>query len=390
MRRKKCLIVVSLLLTLSVQLALAKVFRCENVDGETVFSDEPCAGGASTEIKWLPKQYKTRPPEKKRLPVKTTEDADQAYAIVTMLTSTKIRLLTETVGSSRGAMVNENNELILPDGLIIDFLEVKKITVKKNVLKNALAVRFEMRDGNSDIIEISSPYPVIKGRTKIGKFSKSLEDIKSIEFFNSDKLSPGPGLDKKSGKAAAVKPEETPVIELDLSGDAGSSSGPVPAKHVAPVKELPPSNPGMSRAVAKPRIKVLPVNRHDEITGAQQARRNTDKPPSLLTDEVQVILQNESLVIFDESSMRSARAGGAESAGQLVLKDNLKIGFNEMKAIRVRKTEAGNAIVLAVHLLTGEIKMENMLPPFTIISGNSGNGDRHLPLNEIQSIRFQR
>ena len=357
----------------------AQIYKCENSVGDINFSDEPCSKGeASTRLNWL----KSTPAAKRKKPSssgvyaqakKTAAKArknNQAYVLLSLLTTTRLELETATLRSSLGDAATEAPELLLPDGITVDLLKVDKILFSRTYGKTGLRARFIMADGYEQEVIIHKPYPVISGESKIGRFSKSIEDIKQVEFFNSKKLLKArgkktvPKQNKKAGTGktavAAAAREKPAVIELDLSHE-----------------EMPPagsSKKTLHKNAAKPEIKVLP---------SKQA-------PAVSNNKAQVIFVDDRQTWVLKASLGSSRNSKKSASQRFILNDREQIPYDQIKTIRVRPTADRSKLVVAVALKSGEIKMENMLKPFTRILGNTGSGTFNHSLLDIKSISFQR
>ncbi len=367
------------------------VYKCENDFGKVKFSDEPCARGeSSSRIKWLkPGSTAAAKNRRKKSPSKSSQlkiHTQQPVALVTLLTTTQLKLSTESLSSSRGNEISENLELILADGIRLDLSRVKNINIKKSTRSNEILAHIVMADGYESLQTIAKPFPIISGDINIGRFSKSLADIKTLEFFNSNKL---PQKQKKHKlatheqlkpapeTAAPMNREEVPVIELDMS---------------EPAQQKNSFNPAI-----EPKIKTSAIPYRQNSAAAnvaeQQTNTNTDnnKPvsrPVNTSQMAEVTLINDKRSRLQKNTLESRR-GTASARQQLILSNNIRIPFKDIKQIKVRPASDKSAIVVAVHLLTGEIKMENMSPPFTEISGQSGSQHFSRSLLEVKSIRLK-
>lgn len=400
------------LLLIFSQAVQAQIYKCENDAGEIIFSDEPCAKNeASTRLKWL----KNTPASKKK-PISSNRGSssrakqtakkarknNQAYVLLSLLTTTQLELETATVRSSLDENTTDAPELLLPDGITIDLLTVDKILLAPARGKGGLQVQFIMDDGYEEIKIINQPYPVISGEAKIGRFSKSLADIKRIEFFNSKKLLKLRG-DKRAHKKnkktttgkktieSRGKAEETPVIELDLSHEvmAGEKST---GQITAPVKTY----DGQSEINrAKPAVKVV-ADKNLQVKKLspeyrQKAKKNTGtKKLSFSTvAKAQVNFVNDTKSWLLKSSLGSSRSSQKADGQSFILNNREHIPYDKIKSIRVRPTADRSKLVVAVALKSGEIKMENMSKPFTRIVGRTASGTFNHSLLEIKSISFQ-
>ncbi len=397
------------LLLIFSQAVQAQIYKCENDAGEINFSDEPCAKNeASTRLKWL----KNTPASKKKhtspnrgsssrakQTAKKARKNNQAYVLLSLLTTTQLELETATVRSSLDENITDAPELLLPDGITIDLLKVDKILLSPARGKGGLQVQFIMADGYEEIKIINQPYPVISGEAKIGRFSKSLADIKRIEFFNSKKLLKLRG-DKRahkkntSGKKTIEsrgKAEETPVIELDLSHEvmAGKKST---GQITAPVKaydgqsEINRAKPAV-KVVADKNLQVKKLSPEDR----QKAKKNTGtkKLSASTAAKAQVNFVNDTKSWLLKSSLGSSRSSQKADGQRFILNNREHIPYDKIKSIRVRPTADRSKLVVAVALKSGEIKMENMSKPFTRIVGRTASGTFNHSLLEIKSISFQ-
>lgn len=374
------LVIVSLLfLNHAVQ---AQVYKCENDMGEVNFSDEPCSKGeTSSRLNWLnsaasPKKKnkstsaKVSPQSKKT--AKKARKNNEAYVLLSLLTTTQLELETASLRSSYEGETTEAPELILPDGVIVDLLKVDYISLKSQYGKDGLKVRFVMNDGYEEIKILKKPYPVISGEAKIGRFSKSLQDIKRIEFFNSKKLlkARGDKAGKKtlmakapdknqaaSKKKSAKTKTDVPVIDLDLSDQVVAKSA------------------STSKKVVKPEVKVV----ENKTPSKTQAK----------TSGVQVSFVNDKKVMLKNKTLVSSKGGQKSRAQHFMINEDNQIPYNAIKRIKIRPTANKSSLLVAIELKTKEIKMEVMLPPFTRISGKSHSGKFDHSLLEIKSISFQ-
>ncbi len=301
---------------------------------------------------------------------------------------------------------------MLPDGIVVDLLDVDKMLINYKLGADELKVHFIMHDGYEETPIIKKPFPLLSGEARLGSFSKSLEDIKQIEFFNSQKLrkkrdrrqkqkklaeknkqkSLG---DNPARKQAAKNKEEVPVIELDLSNEV------TPDKN-AQVKEftnIPGSKTVSNRSVQnpptahivettpapkpkpKPRIKVVPKN--EPVT-------DIPKPVihSVEGKRLPLVFANGKTTFLKRGTLSSRKGDKAAPPGLFILNSKEQIPYTQIKSIRVRPTADKSSLVVAVALKRGEIKMENMSRPFTRIHGHSDKGEFDHSLLDIKSINF--
>lgn len=368
----------------------AQVYKCENDAGEINFSDEPCSKGERSErLNWLKGTASGKKNKKKSVNYsvstqakKTSKKAkknNEAFVLLSLLTTTQLELETVTLRSTLNGESSDAPELILSDGIIVDLLRVKKIIITHNYGKSRIQIRFIMDDGYEEVKTIKAPYPVISGAAKIGRFSKSLLDIKQIEFFNSKILlshAHKKTLKNKSaiGKKVPVEKippqstltsnKETPVIELDLSQQtpSGKAQTNTQAKTTAKTKTL----------AKKPKVKV------------------TDTKPTGLTKStgIQVEFTNKKKVNLQHDNLASSKGDKNSRAKYFILSDKEQIAYTDIKTIKIRPTS--NQLLVAVELKTKEIKMEVMSKPFTRVVGKSNSGKFDHSLSEIKSISFQR
>lgn len=374
-----------LVLSHSVQ---AQVYKCENDAGEINFSDEPCSKDETGErLDWLKGATSSKKNKKHKRPMKqTSSQADktsrkakknnEAYVLLSLLTTTQLELETASLRSSLQGEITDTPELILSDGITIDLLKVDKIIINHKYGKNKMQARFIMDDGYEEVKMIKKPFPVISGEAKIGRFSKSLQDIKQIEFFNSKKLLRTAGKKSLKNKSSAIKkvptgknvlPEknETPVIELDLSHQLSSQA---------------PNNKNkttVNNVAKKPQIKV--VGKHSDSKSVNQPRRSG----------IQVDFVNETKITLQKEGLGSSKGSQKSRVQHFLFSDQEQIPYDAIKTIKVRPT-AKNQLLVAVELKTREIKMEVMSSPFTRITGQSDSGVFDHSLLDIKSISFQR
>ncbi len=357
--------------------AEAQVYRCENAAGEINFSDEPCSKSETGKrLNWLNGTTSTKKAKQKtsRSSVSTQEKKtaqkakknNEAYVLLSLLTTTQLELETASLRSTLDGETTDTPELVLSDGITVNLLKVDKMFISYKIGSRKLQARFVMNDGYEEEKTINKPFPKISGEAKIGSFSKSLEDIKKIEFFNSKKLLNTMG--NKSDKTQSVSskkplprkqlpvkmaPSEAPVIELDLS-------------HQIPVTER-------KKSVKNPQVKVVKDKSISNIPSS-----------AILVDFV-----SQKQAILNKLDLSSSK-GGKKSRGQhFWVSDKEQIPYDAIKTIKVRPT-AKNQLLVAVELKTKEIKMEVMSPPFTRVVGKSRSGVFDHSLSEIKSISFKR
>lgn len=403
-------LVLLLLMSFS-QLIQAQVYRCETDSGNIVFSDEPCArGDTSTRLDWLKttpsskskKQGTKRAQQQAKKTAQKAKKHDESYVLLSLLTTTQLELETASLRSKLEDEKTELPELILPDGIIVDLLMVEKMEMTYRLGKNDMRVRFVMMDGYEEVKTIKKPFPVLMGSAKIGRFSKSLEDIKRIEFFNSEKLRKKRGDKvikvKKRKKTVAkespsVKKEEVPVIELDLS-DEGIKQNMVKKKSFAPItnydlntakvnsNKIPETVLPVSKLKSKSKVEVK--------TEQKPTNNNLVAKPKPDSKYVSVIFTNDKRASVLRSSFESSRRDKPAKSRHFILSDTEQIPFEKIRTIRIMPTADQSKLVVAVALKTGETKMENMLPPFTKIEALTDSGAFSYSLLEIRSISFQR
>ena len=372
---KKCFLGFIFLLVLSHSVQ-AQVYKCENEAGEINFSDEPCAKGETGErLKWLKgaasnKKSKKNKRAMNRVPAQADKTAkkakknNKAYVLLSLLTTTQLELETASLRSSLQGEKTDVPELMLSDGITIDLLKVDKIIINHKYGKNKMQARFIMADGYEEVKILKKPFPVISGEAKIGRFSKSLQDIKQIEFFNSKILLRTTAKKSLKNKSSARKKvpsdkkvlsekNESPVIELDLSHQISSRA---------------PDN-----VVKKPKIKVV---------GKHSANKSQ-------TSGIQVDFVNEKKMTLQRKALSSSKGRQKSRAQHFLVSDKEQIPYDAIKTVKVRPT-ANNQLLVAVELKTREIRMEVMSPPFTRIIGKSDSGVFDHSLLDIKSISFQR
>ncbi len=373
------IVILLLLISHSVQ---AQVYRCENDAGQINFSDEPCSKGeTSSRLNWL--NNAASPKKKNKSATKRSSQANktaikakknnEAYVLLSLLTTTRLELETASLRSSYEGQESQAPELILPDGIIVDLLRMDKIILTSQYGKEGIKARFVMADGYEEIKQLKAPYPVISGAAKIGRFSKSLQDIKLIEFFNSKKLLKDRA--DKTGKKPLAAPKllankkqtnyqqksakvdnDVPVIELDLSSEVVAEKTSTAGNDV------------------KPRIKVL--------------EKKTDSRTQAKTSDVQVLFVNDTKTILKNTMLASAKGSQKSRAQYFIVSEKIQFPYNEIKRIKIRPTANKSSLLVAIELKTKEIKMEVMSPPFTRITGQSHSGRFDHSLLEIKSISF--
>jgi len=345
----------------------AQVYKCENSIGEVRFSDEVCKKGESTRrLNWLSSSAKAP----KNKPVKKTNNNvarqiarnNEAYALLSLLTNTRLELDTVSLRSSYKDESTDAPELILPDGIIVDLLKVDKIILTSQRSKKRLKAHFIMLNGYEEVKILKSPYPIIKGKTQIGRFSQSLKDIKKIEFFNSkilwnktfasDNTPYRESISVKEKERATRKHlQKSPIIDLDLSHQIQEQN-----------------QPKVVLTTAKPK----PVEKVKQI--------QTGFP-------IQVKLVNKQTLYLQESELTSSK-GEQQSRGQhFIINDTIQIPFNTIKQIKIRPMATNSALLVAIELMNKEIKMEVMLRPYTHLMGKSRAGQFERSLSDIKSIR---
>ncbi len=378
---------VLILMLIFISPARAVVYKCEDNNDNIIFSDEPCKKGqSSTKVRWLKNTHSAKSAKKTKILTpeqKTARKAkknNQAYVLLSLLTSTKLELETKSLRCTLGGDTTAQPELLLSDGLSIDLLEVDKMTISYKLGQDELKVHFIMQDGYEETRTIKKPFPVISGEARLGRFSKSLEDIKQIEFFNSKKLR------KKQNKhdriahkktppvkkvSRPAKADEVPVIELDLSGDVAPGSA---NKQVQEFTNISKSN----NPQKQPQIKVV-------------AKNNPGlKPviPDVQGKRLPVIFANDKSTFLQRGTLSSRKGEMSAPQGIFILNNREQIPYARIKSIRVRPTADRSKLVVAVALKEGEIKMENMSKPFTRIQGKTSSGNFDYSLLELKSISF--
>jgi len=360
----------------------AQVYKCENDAGQINFSDEPCAKDeTSSRLNWL--NNTVSPKKKNKSAAKRSSQANktaikarknnEAYVLLSLKTTTRLELETASLRSFYEGQESQAPELILPDGVIVDLLKMDRIIFTSQYGKESIKARFVMADGYEEIKQLKAPYPVISGEAKIGRFSKSLEDIKLIEFFNSKKLLKVRA--DKAGKKPLASPKllankkqtnykhesakvdkDVPVIELDLSSEVVTEKKSTAGNEV------------------KPRIKVI-----DKKTGSRTQAKTSD---------VQVLFVNDTKTILKNTMLASTKGSQKSRAQYFIVSDKIQFPYNEIKRIKIRPTANKSSLLVAIELKTKEIKMEVMSPPFTRIIGQSHAGRFDHSLLEIKSISF--
>ena len=409
------LMAIFLLMILS-QAVQAQVYRCEKESGNIVFSDEPCAKGeTSTRLDWL----KANPATKKKKstatpvttankPVKKARKNNDAYVVLSLMTTTKLELETASLRSAVDDEKTEAPELVLPDGITVDLLMVDKMIMTYRLGKDKMQIRFIMEDGYEEVKTIHKPFPVLTGKARIGRFSKSLEDIKVIEFFNSEKLRRARG-DKivkrqKPKKSAMAVPKVTkkdvPVIELDLS-DEVAETAPVKMSRQAPIENYDlgikkPSPVPSSQQESTEKLAVKEAEKRPMASTENKKQPVARKPlqkqkqAPLPATHVPVLFVNDKKASVLRATLSSSKGDRQSKAGHFMLSDQEQIPFDKIRTIRVMPTADRSKLVVAVALKDGETRMENMLPPFTRVAAKTDSGAFSHSLLEIRSISLQR
>lgn len=370
------------------------VYKCEDDNGNIIFSDEACKKSQSgTKLRWLKNTHSAKKSKRsKTLTVeqKTARKAkknNEAYVLLSLLTTTKLELETKTLRSNLDGEVSDRPELMLSDGITVDLLDVDKMLISHKPGADELSLHFIMQDGYEETRIIKKPFPVISGDARLGSFTKSLEDIKQIEFFNSKKLRKKRKQHKniaakkssgttrhKAGKNKLNKAKkEVPIIELDLSDEVAS------APKVKSVKEF----GNVSSPVAQPKIKVVPKS-----TTTPENQELKPVIPSIQGKRLPVVFADDKTTFLERGTLSSRKGDKTAPQGIFVLNNKEQISYTEIKSIRIRPTADKSRLVVAVALKSGEIKMENMSQPFTRIQGRSDKGRFDFSLLDIKSISF--
>ncbi|MCP3850935.1 MAG: DUF4124 domain-containing protein [Gammaproteobacteria bacterium] len=383
MTKRFSFILLILLFSFSVQ---AQVYKCENDAGEIKFSDEPCSKGEDSErLDWLKGATSTYKKKIKRKSARATQaqktakkakKADEAYVLLSLLTTTQLELKTASLKSSLKDQVTTGPELLLSDGLTIDLLKVDKILMAYQSSTRKLQARFIMDDGYEELKILDKPFPKLSGEAKIGRFEKSLEDIKQIQFFNSKKLLKR--ADKKSLEEHPIAKKSTLASKPELSQKNSTIEKTSIVQTDVPVIEL-----DLSHQVASVPAKKLTKNPKVKVVSQKKLIKEIPKA------DVLVDLVNKTQFVLKKTGMSSSK-GGKQSRGQhFFISDKQQIPYDSIKTIKVRPTSKKQLIV-AVELKSKEIKMEVMSPPFTRIIGKSDSGPFNHSLAEIISISFKR
>lgn len=374
----------------------ARVYKCENDAGDINFSDEPCARGETTEqLDWLKGATGKKPQKKKPSHQSSSSQAkrvaqkarknNQAYVLLSLLTTTQLELETATLRSSLDGELSEAPELLLADGITVDFLKLDKIIITYRLGDDSLKVRFIMADGYEEVKILQPPYPVISGAARIGSFRKSLQDIKQIQFFNSAKLlaqaqrksaasktkkhvSSQTKKLKASSSKIPVRKEKSPVVELDLTYQLSESEK---------KKAMSASQPHASHS-KKPVIKVIDRSGANKMSAVRSAKH---------LSAIQVNFVNDNKVNLQREQLASSKGKLKSRPNHFILSDKLQIPYNDISSIKIRP--ASQQLLVAVKLKSKEIKMEAMTSPFTRITGNSSSGKKFdYSLLEIKAINF--
>ncbi len=367
----------------------AQVYKCENDAGDINFSDEPCARGETAErLNWLKgatgkktaqQQKSTRKKntsQAKRTAQKASKN-NKAYVLLSLLTTTQLELETATLRSSLDGVKSDAPELLLSDGITVDFLKLDKMIITYKLGDESLQVRFIMADGYEEVKTIHQPYPLISGAARIGSFSKSLQDIKQIQFFNSGKLraEAEKRAVRQKNQSVSVKKktparkETSPVVELDLSYQLSESEK----------KQALAASHDNKKITKTPVIKVL-----DRSGGKNIAVR--DLKPEKPRAAIEVNFVNDNKIILQREMLSSTKGAQKSRPGYFLLADKQQIPYQDISSIKIRPTS--KQLLVAVKLKTKEIKMEVMSPPFTRIIGHSSSGKFDYSLLEIKAINF--
>jgi|GEM_PF-3462948 len=399
---------ITFLLLFIIQPVTAQVYKCESPSGQINFSDESCSKGETGHrLNWLDGTTSTKKKKLKKInsqqiqAKKTAAKArknNQAYTLLSLLTTTQLELETVSLYSSYQQEKTKLPELILPDGLIVDLLKVDKIIISSQYGKNAIKVHFIMANGYEQTVNLQKPYPVLHGAAKIGRFSKSLGDIRRIEFFNSKKLLKvrarqaqkkiqqvkKSSVTRKSqlqGEASSINEkqslekskqklskEDVPVIELDLSQQVADEQ---------------------KQDDASAKIKIVPLEHKTALQVGQLKHRTATKSGNE-TSVIQVLFVNDKKMQLHHNGLSTTKGHSKSQGAKLILNDNKQIAFAAIKRIKIRPTANNLSLLVAIELTTKEIKMEVMLPPFTRILGQSMTGKFNHSLLELKSISFHK
>lgn len=171
--------------------ANADFYKCIDDNGNITFSDTPCSKDA---VKLKGYSYYDKSDDvtdnqiirdNESSNVKNTSckvNPDTAKAIVRFTNGEQIILSTKTMKSNRGMSWHLGNNLALPSGINVPFLRMKNIEIKKAYDDSFIKINIKMCNGETYYEKIKKPWLSISGETAVGRFSKSLIDIKSIEF----------------------------------------------------------------------------------------------------------------------------------------------------------------------------------------------------------------
>jgi len=370
----------------------AQAYKCETSAGQIKFSDEPCSKNeTSSRINWI----KTSPGNKKsKIRGKTQSQAqrvqqkakknNEAYVLLTLLTNTNLELETTTLRSTLSGETTSAPELLLANGLTIDLLKVNKIILKYKQGKLGLQARFIMSNGYQEVKMLQKPFPILSGEAKIGRFKKSLQYIKKIEFFNSKKLLThdtkkkakplhNKMTEKKQSARNKVK-EDIPVIELDLSHQLIESQQQAKVK---PVKNIEKSIPVKQKNI----VPVTPVKPDTDNSAADNNKIQSGSA-------IEIKFVNDKKMSVKYKNLSSAKGKQKSLSGVFIVNNKKQIPYAQIKNIKVRPTSKKSSLVVAIELKTKEIQMEIMIPPFTHIIGHSSKGKFDHSLLEIKSISF--
>lgn len=405
MLKSLALIIFMLFMPHSVQ---AQVYKCENDAGEVKFSDEPCSKGeASSRLNWLnnaasPKKKKKSTSAKAlSASKKTAEKArknNEAYVLLSLLTTTRLELETASLRSAYEGESTQAPELILPDGVTVDLLKVNYISLTSQYGKEGIKVRFVMDDGYEEIKILKKPYPVISGEAKIGRFKKSLQDIKRIEFFNSQKLLKA-RTDKAGGKRLASK---EPSADKEPSANKKASASKQNSAKKMPLVDKTPLTAEESAQNVSNDLPVIELDLSDQEADEKKSTRQISAKPQIRVVEnkkqikteakaagVQVYFVNDKNIILQKNTLTSSKGRQKSRVQSFIVNEKNQIPYHEIKQIKIRPTANKSSLIVAIELHTKEIKMEVMFPPFTRVHGRSQSGKFNHSLLEIKSISFQ-
>ena len=375
----------------------AQVFKCEAENGKISFSDEPCAKGeSSSRLNWLKgatstgkKKYKAKKKvSRESKTAKKAKKENEAYVLLSLLTTTQLELETASLRSSLNGERSDAPELILSDGIIVDLLKVDKIILNSKYAREGIQARFIMDDGYSEVKILKKPYPVISGSAKIGRFSKSLDDIKQIEFFNSKKLLKLRAKQQKKQHLAKEKASPTKIKKAEAK-KTHSKSKPKPSPKVASVNtqsDTPVIELDLTAQVAK---EMTTAKKKPQVKVVAKSQSTTKTQPVISPETpISVRFTNDKVMALKKQGLSSSKGKQKKTEQYFILSEKEKIAYADIKAIKIRPTSNKASLIVAIELKSKEIRMEVMSRPFTRIIARSRSSRFDHSLLEIKAINF--